>query len=325
MSTDTGERALWPKPAVNQSWVDMEGDVIRIIDVDTEGSYPVKFMWDSGDIGRIERDMHGFEPTAETWTAHILSTDAELRRVEGERDEAREALAVVREQALREAALRLYVRASNYEKEEMPREGHAARMCAQDMERLAEITRLSGEVAALRGDRDKYKQRLSDNQEKFAWAKSQKAERVRLQAMLDTARRSSCDIIEDLRAELAQAKDLLRPLTGSTWDDDIDAYHLAAMRAFLATTTPVPPGARGLGTSALIQGATREPFIAARGASGSSTGPGSPKQGFFTPAQRLLPCLDCGKASGANSEHDWHHPFNPGVERGVPGPGEGSK
>lgn len=181
------------------------------------------------------------------------------------------------------------------------------------------------EVDALRRDRDKYKRRLSDNQEKFAWAKSQKAERVRLQAMLDTARRSSCDIIEDLRAELAQAKDLLRPLTGSTWDDDIDAYHLAAMRAFLATTTPVPPGARGLGTSALIQGATREPFIAARGASGSSTGPGSPKQGFFTPAQRLLPCLDCGKASGANSEHDWHHPFNPGVERGVPGPGEGSK
>ena len=41
----------------------------------------------------------------------------------------------------------------------------------------------------------------------------------------------------------------------------------------------------------------------------------------FTPAERLLPCRDCGAPNGSNGQHDWHHPFNPAAPLPVQ-PGE---
>jgi hypothetical protein len=40
---------------------------------------------------------------------------------------------------------------------------------------------------------------------------------------------------------------------------------------------------------------------------------------MFTPSERLLPCRECGKTSGENGDHDWHHPFNP-APSATPGP-----
>lgn len=130
---DTGEgRArLYPSPAVNQSWVDADGDVIRIIDVDTEGFYPIKFMWDDGAIGRMECDIRGFEPTPETWLEHV----ATLTR---ERDEARADLVTVREQLATHAC-----------KSTCAINGHGKRDCAKDAKHLGYQCRCAECITAL--------------------------------------------------------------------------------------------------------------------------------------------------------------------------------
>lgn len=105
MSTGTGERArLWPTPVVGQTWIDSEGDDVTIIEVRPEGDWPVSFTQKGGSTGACARDMEDMKPTDETWLAHLLSTNAELRRVEGqvatltrERDAANETANLTRD------------------------------------------------------------------------------------------------------------------------------------------------------------------------------------------------------------------------------------
>jgi hypothetical protein len=61
-----------------------------------------------------------------------------------------------------------------------------------------ELAALRAEVSAALKERDKYKQRLSDEQERFAWAKSMEAEVSRLREREAEARRALVGILDEV-------------------------------------------------------------------------------------------------------------------------------
>lgn len=72
-------RLFYPKPAADQTWFDYEGEVVNILGVASDGSYPVSYEWSDGTRGACELSMPDFEPTPETWVAHVREVAASAR------------------------------------------------------------------------------------------------------------------------------------------------------------------------------------------------------------------------------------------------------